>query len=95
MGDGLFYAVCAAMISRLSMHDTLVLTGSRDAEGRLVYADGRLCAVLVKLSADHGDLEGCWHLEVGFGPCEARCAVFPDLDAARAWIDARLASLVA
>lgn len=68
-------------------------TGSADEEGRLVLADGRLVAVLVRLEdAAHSGLVGSWYLEAGFGACaDARPPVFDTLDAARAWVRRRLA----
>ena len=44
-----------------------VSAGCDDEEGCLVLQGGRLVAVLVKLSALHGDLAGGWYLEAGFG----------------------------
>ena len=48
-----------------------------DGEGRLVYADGMLTAVLVQLGPIHGVRTGWWVLEAGFGPLDARRACFP------------------
>lgn len=71
-------------------------TGSGDEDGRLVLADGRLVAVLVRLGdlahAEHAGLLGAWFLEAGFGPCaHATPPVFCDLDAAQTWIRRQLA----
>lgn len=63
-----------------------------DNEGQLVFADGRLVALLVRLSQLHEDAAGRWFLEVGFEALDYPSAIdFPDLDAALAWIEARLA----
>lgn len=61
-----------------------------DQVGRLVLRDGRLTAVLSQLSPEHAGRAGLWFMECGFGAL-ARCEVeFDDLDAARAWIEAKL-----
>lgn len=45
------------------------MTGSKDRNGRLVFADGQLVAVLVCLEdAIHEGPRGSWFLEVGLGP---------------------------
>jgi hypothetical protein len=69
-----------------------VHTGSGDEDGRLVLADGRLVAVLVRLGeASHGDMVGAWFLEVGFGPCaHAPARLFKTLDIAQNWIRGQL-----
>jgi hypothetical protein len=68
-----------------------VETGSSDREGCLVFADGRLAAVLVRLSDQHDDLAGQWFYEHGFGPFDAPAhPVFGNLDAAQDWIRQRL-----
>jgi hypothetical protein len=66
-------------------------TGSPDEEGRLVFADGRLIAVLVRLSEQHEDLAGQWFIEAKFGKLDGRSApIFADLPQAQAWIEQRL-----
>ena len=69
-------------------------TGSPDAEGCVLLADGRLIAVLVRLDDMHGpDLSGKWFLEHGFGALDQPDhPVFDDLDAAEDWISSRLAA---
>lgn len=72
-----------------------VETGSADEDGRLVFHDGRLVAVLVLLSEQHGDMAGRWFFECGFGrlndsPSEGWHPDFDDLGAAREWIARRL-----
>jgi hypothetical protein len=73
----------------LRLQPVRVATGSDDEEGVLVQADGRLVAVLVRLSGEeHGGLKGAWFLEAGFGACAAvNPPVFPSLDAAQDWIE--------
>ncbi|TXM95055.1 hypothetical protein [Methylobacterium sp. WL116] len=71
-----------------------VATGSDDQESQLVFVDGLLAAVLVQLSEQHGEDAGKWFLEAGFGRInDYRPPIFADLDAAQAWIKARLAGI--
>jgi len=65
-----------------------VMTGSQDHEGRLVLADGQLAAVLVRLSDEvHGEEQGGWFLEAGFGPCDGpEHPIFESFDEAEAWV---------
>lgn len=66
-----------------------------DEEGRLVFADERLIAVLVQLSHQHDDLAGRWFLEVGFGSLDGPDhPVFADLTEARDWLSVRLCSVL-
>ena len=75
----------------LSLQAVQVATSSDDTESQLVFADGFLVAVLVRLSAQHGEDTGKWLLEAGFGPLAPACPpLFADLAAARAWIMRRL-----
>lgn len=46
------------------------LDAREDKEGMLVFRDGRLSAVIARLSAMHGDLAGHWYLESGLGEVE-------------------------
>lgn len=60
-------------------------------QGLLVWADGRLVAVLVQLSDAYGEDTGKWHLEAAFGRVAHPSAdIFADLDEAQAWIEDRL-----
>ncbi|TXN72834.1 hypothetical protein [Methylobacterium sp. WL6] len=78
----------------LHLQAVQVATGSDDQESRLVFADGFLAAVLVQLSEQHGEDAGKWFLEAGFGRIDDyRPPIFADLDAAQAWIEARLAGI--
>jgi hypothetical protein len=61
-------------------------TSAKDEEGCLVFADGRLVAVLVRLSDEHGEMAGRWFLEAGFGRLDGpQHPTFVDLEAAQAW----------
>jgi len=76
----------------LRLQPVQVATGSDDTESQLVFKDGFLVAVLVRLSDSHGDEAGKWCLEAGFGPVdEPHPPIFADLDEAQAWIEERLA----
>ena len=73
---------------KLTLQVDQVANGS-DEEGRLVFAEGRLIAVLVQLSDVHEELgvAGQWFLETGYGRRLAgEHPTFPDLSAAEAWI---------
>jgi hypothetical protein len=70
----------------LEFQPIAVATGSADREGALVLLEGRLLAVLVRLSDQHGTVSGRWFLEHGFGRFDQPVyKVFPDLNAAREW----------
>ena len=69
-----------------------VATGSHDTEGQLVFADGFLVAVLVRLSDDHDDLAGMWFLEADFGRVTTTALpLFANIEKAQSWIEQRLA----
>ena len=75
----------------LQLQPVQVATGSDDAESRLVYDDGLLVAVLVRLSGDHGPDAGKWYLEAGFGPVDdPNPPTFADLHEAQDWIARQL-----
>ena len=65
------------------------VANGHDEEGRLVFAEGRLIAVLVQLSGMHEEvgMAGQWFLETGYG-CRlaGEHPTFPDLSAAEEWI---------
>lgn len=70
----------------LTLEPILVANGE-DCEGRLVFRDGWLVAVLVRLSAQHDEQEGFWYLEKGFGALDGPdLPSFEHLDEAIAWI---------
>ena len=74
----------------LTLQPTRVATGSEE-EGMLVFADGRLVAVLVHLSDENEIAPGDWYLEAGFGALEGpNRPTFVDLEAARHWLGERL-----
>lgn len=60
-------------------------------EGRLTYVEDQLVAVLVRLSALHGEAAGRWFLEAAFGELDGRAhPTFCDLGEAETWIEAAL-----
>jgi hypothetical protein len=71
----------------LTLQSVRVETGSPDEEGCLIFASEKLAAVLVRLSAEHGEKAGGWYVEKGFGRLDAPShPMFPDLQAAQDWI---------
>ena len=81
------------MAQKLTLQPVLVDTASRDIEGRLVLADQKLVAVLVRLDGEeHGSLRGSWLLEAAFGPCTAPGlpSTFTSLDEAERFIGKQL-----
>ena len=73
-----------------------VATGSADEEGRLVFRDGKLIAVLVRLDdLNHGPALGQWSLEAGFnGVDSVKPPLFANLAAAERWIDRQIAEFI-
>jgi hypothetical protein len=61
-----------------------------DHDGRLILIDGRLVAVMVRLSELHEQLAGRWYLETGYGVLKNERPSFLDLDSAVEWIQCRL-----
>ena len=75
----------------LTLQSVRVNTGSEDEDGLLVFAGGRLVAVLVRLSDEHGDKAGRWFLEHGFGRLDGMTyPIFDDIEVAQDWIAQRL-----
>ena len=59
--------------ANLEMRPIPVHTGAADEEGRLVVANGRLVAVLVRLADQvHTSLVGCWSWKPGLAPARAQ-----------------------
>jgi hypothetical protein len=74
----------------LTLQPILVATGE-EGEGCLVFRDGWLVAVLVRLSEMHEERSGCWFLEKGFGALDVPGPpAFENLDTAQDWIVERL-----
>jgi len=76
----------------LTLQPILVATGE-EGEGCLVFQDGWLVAVLVRLSDLHEDCSGCWFLEKGFGGLDGlEPPTFANIDLAQDWIVDHLAA---
>jgi hypothetical protein len=76
---------------KLGFQTVTVETNAPDEEGRLVFADNRLVAVLVRLSEEHGRKAGRWYLEHGFGKLDGLAQpIFTDLDEAQDWVAQRI-----
>jgi hypothetical protein len=74
-------------MGKLTFKPLGIATDSTDEEGCLVFKDTRLVAVLVRLPELHGEAEGAWFIETGFGRLEmGSVSSFPDLEAAEAWM---------
>lgn len=68
-----------------------VVHGVDDA--RLVFIDGKLGAVVVKLGDVFGDLAHSWHAEAAFNSFERMSEkTFPDLNAIEKWIVKQMAT---
>ena len=76
------------MASRVTLQPTTLATLSSDKVGCLLFIDGDLTAVIVRLDDEvHGDDCGSWFLEVGLGRCDLiRPPVFPSIEAAQTWV---------
>lgn len=65
-------------------------TGSKDNDGRLVFMDGELVAVLVLLADEaHGDDRGLWSMEADFRIPSSSPPLFNSPDDAVAWLRSR------
>jgi hypothetical protein len=73
------------------MQPVRVDTDSVDEEGRLVFADGLLVAILVQLQDSDHERAGQWFLEVGLGSLQGVAApTFASLPEATRWIRRRI-----
>lgn len=55
------------MTRSIAMQRVDVDTGSADREGRLIFRQGRLVGLLVRLDGEeHGQMRGRWHMEAAF-----------------------------
>jgi hypothetical protein len=69
------------------------LNHETDTDGRLVYNDGRLAALLTRLSDQHEERAGRWFLEFGLNPLDSGQREFANLAEAESWIRQQLAAL--
>lgn len=75
----------------LRLQPVQVATGSDDQQSQLVFHEGFLVAVLVRLSDMHEIDAGKWYLEVGFGRvADLSPPLFTDLEQAQVWIADKL-----
>jgi hypothetical protein len=75
----------------LTLQPVRVATGGPDEEGCLVFSEGRLIAVLVRLSEEHGERSGEWFFEAGFGRLDGPAhPTFAAIEDAQDWIERRL-----
>ena len=79
------------MSPQLKLQPAKLATTSCDRTACLLFLDGDLSAVLVRLDEEaHGHERGSWFLEIGFGPCEVTPPpLFATMDAAQTWVLAR------
>jgi hypothetical protein len=83
-------------MGRIELQPTTVLAGKTESSGQLVFWQGSLAAVLVRIAEaeGEGDSPEGWFLEAGFGKCgfvySPLPSVFPDLESAVDWIERRL-----
>jgi hypothetical protein len=69
----------------------VLIAAGEEGEGRLVFCDDQLAAVLVRLSAVHAEAAGWWFLEAAFGPLDGPAhPTFATLEDAGSWIEAAL-----
>ena len=59
-------------------------------KARLMRVDGHVAGILVRLTDLEGPTEDKWYLEVGFGPWNREGLAFPNLRAAKAWVQGQL-----
>ena len=80
------------MSHQISVQPIEVFTASEDRDGRLVLVDGKLAAVLVRLSDQAHDplLRGAWYFEAGFGFLDGRHGLFASFEEAVASIERNL-----
>jgi hypothetical protein len=78
-------------MSSITFQTIPILIDGHDTQGLLALLNGQLVAVLARLDGDVHDpeLKGKWHLEAGFGPCEATGEVFQTQDAVARWVQQR------
>jgi hypothetical protein len=80
-------------VQDITLAPVRVGTDTADEVGRLVFAEDRLVAVLVRLAEGH-DEAGHWFLEHGFGRLGVPVPpTFSDLQAAEIWIASRLSGV--
>jgi hypothetical protein len=83
------------VVQSISFQPVSVAIDEDGDDGRLVFADGRLAAVVTRLQSGihRPEDQGKWHVEAGFGPCAFHVSepLFASLDDVAAWISRCLA----
>ena len=76
------------MSPNLTCQPVRISTGSEDENGTLIFVEGSLVAVAVRLDdAVHQDMRGRYFLEAGFGHCAVTPGpVFASPDDLTAWV---------
>lgn len=81
------------MRSAISFQSIPILIDGHDTHGSLVLHEGQLVAVLARLDGEIHDqaVKGQWHLEAGFGPCQANgTQLFVTLETVAEWAEDRV-----
>jgi hypothetical protein len=81
----------------IDRQDVSVDTRSEDQQGCLLFAEGKLVAVLVRLANHvHGSDRGAWYVEAGFGRCATILPpLFATLEDAETWVCRQVAPVAA
>ena len=79
------------MTPSITFQSIPILIDGHDTQGLLALLDGQLVAVLARLDGETHDREmkGRWHLEAGFGPCQATGNTFKTPEEIAAWVTQR------
>jgi hypothetical protein len=82
----------------ITLQPISVMTDGGSRLGQLVMANDHLVAIFTVVSAEEagdGRADNGWFMEAGFGPCSTLLTtmppIFPDFEAAQAWICERVA----
>ena len=74
----------------VTFHRVPVMTGTEDREGCLLFANGSLVAVIVRLDTrEYTDTNRKWFLEAGVGRCRERHELFDSIEDAANWVRER------
>jgi hypothetical protein len=77
------------MATSIEFQSCRLATIGGSEEACLVFADGILMALLVRLDGEATSKPG-WFLQMGFGPCDQEGLVFETWQAAAAWVEQQL-----
>jgi hypothetical protein len=78
----------------LTVENARIAGGAIPDEGRLIFYDGALVAVLIRLEPElAAQTGGVWYLQAGFGTVEDfHHPSFPSIDDGLAWLSQRLSN---